>query len=232
MLLNNERGNVTFATLYMLMFIIVGSFILLQLYGVYISRRQAQNIADSAALAAVQELRNKYEQEMQSRVSVALSDFWTEVSDYQNSFEEDPPSTEEVVRSWISDTTLQDQLLGYASLDWARVVNENWFKNRGYFGPQRNGDILYEVCLSNSTSIKNTAKTLIEKNRGKGNDFSIQFPAEQEPKILLTAKKTFKIGMETIINFQSQDDVPATSAAGIDAPFPIDVANKVEFNLN
>lgn len=162
-----------------------------------------------------------------SKATEAVNEFWTKVAEFQTSCAPTPPSNEDVVKSWIADPILQSQLMGTGAVEWKRVVKEEWFNNEGYFGPEENGDILCQVCSSNSTEIKQAAKTLLDKNHANSADFSIEFPAEGEPKVLLSGKKTAKIKMNFVVDFQGEGDVPAVAAAGLSADFPIDVSHKV-----
>ncbi|WJH34640.1 hypothetical protein N6H14_33635 [Paenibacillus sp. CC-CFT747] len=71
--LNNEKGSMSILSLFTVIGVVAGSVWMLYFFMGFIEKRQSQNIADAAALAASQELRDRYEDAMKDKV-VRVSD--------------------------------------------------------------------------------------------------------------------------------------------------------------
>jgi hypothetical protein len=228
-----EDGNVTIFGLFLVLAAIAGMVYLSYYYGGFITRRQAQNAVDSAAVAAVIELRNKFEEKMQDKTEQTVNTFIEEVKEEVRRCEDnrdvdDPPcpTVEEIIEQRIQGDELEDILVRDKKInpkeDWVLVVMEKHFEEE--YKAEKNGDVLYDTYIQYSSDIKNAALESMEKNDGKA-DVTIVFPVDQKPKLTVEGAKVYNL--DSLVT-GSAVDVPAVAAAGVNSPdVPINVANKV-----
>jgi len=74
-LLGDQRGSMSIVAFCTLGFVIIGSIFLFYFFTAFIEKRQAQNIADAASLAAARQLRDDFEKAMQDKADQVLQEF-------------------------------------------------------------------------------------------------------------------------------------------------------------
>lgn len=231
--LKNEQGNVSLIVLLIIFGVILGIVVLSYYYGVFIVRRQAQNVVDAAAMAAVQELSQQYENQMkievEEQIEILEGSIIDEINDCiiggalscptrEDLLKERLGSSNELTQKLINETFTSDD-------DWDLVVLHSYFAS--YFTPLKNGDILYQVGVSNSTQIRHAANSVITKNQGQPSDFTLVFPYDGEPDIFVSGSKVL-ISQEVI---EGSLDVPARGVAGLVTEFVINVSSKVPVTI-
>ncbi|RXT07825.1 pilus assembly protein TadG-related protein [Ammoniphilus sp. CFH 90114] len=226
---SNERGSIAILALYTVLAVIAGTMIISHFFGVYVVKRQSQNVADSASLAAVQVLKQKYEEEMKDKVDYVLHEFWVdidlEIATCLASGVLPCLTKEELVEQRIQDARLRQMLLDPTSeVEWLLVVTEPYFS--GEFTAQKNGDRLYDVCRREASAIRAAALDLSVRNEGSS-QLTLTFPVDGEPKVQVKGHKT--INIDQIVTFS--EDIPSYSAAGLQTSFDIDVSHKVPFDF-
>ncbi|MBP1930701.1 pilus assembly protein TadG-related protein [Ammoniphilus resinae] len=231
--LRDENGSISILAIYTVLLVVAATFLISHFFHGYVVKRQSQNVADSAALAAVQVLKEKYEEEMKQRVELELLDFWNEINfelaDCLATGLTPCLTKEELVQDKIQNPDLEAKLLAYllypaGEIDWLLVMKEPYFA--GEFTARKNGDVLYDVCRREASLIHSVSVDLASKNQGE-NQLSLTFPVEGEPKLLVEGSK--KLEVDTIVQFSG--DIPSASAAGISADFDIDVSHKTPFTF-
>ncbi|WP_438431160.1 Tad domain-containing protein [Gorillibacterium sp. sgz500922] len=198
--LRNDKGNVTLLTLFTLVGILFVSGIMLYFFSTHIVRRQSQNVTDSAALAAVQVLKDRYEEAMQDEASRELDRVLDEanrwIDDWIRSHSSSVPpaapggspglpaaSPAGPAPSPPDPPTLEDALreLGVSSEVIALVYPRYLFRKEydylkvvkdPYFAftAERNGDLLYDTYLGSSGEIQAAVRDIIARNNGTAGD--------------------------------------------------------------
>lgn len=226
--LRSEKGSMSIVTLFTLAMVIVGSIFLFYFFTAYIEKRQSQNIADAASLAAAQELRDKFEQEMKRKTGETIGDFMTELDSAYNAIVpvETRPPYDDFKKTYIGDHLRTEELKQKLAAgtfdndeDWLLVVKEPYFQSK--FTAQANGDLLYDAFNQNAAAIRAAAEYAIALNRGKPTG-KITFPDEQKPKLLLEATRTVRIDTVGV-----DKEINSVASAGVSsASFDIDVSGK------
>ncbi len=226
--LRNEKGSMSIVALFTLAAVIIGSVFLFYFFTAFVEKRQAQNIADAAALAAAQVLRDKFEEAMKNKTEETLNRFLnaTLPSEYDKLSEDPKPEFEDFRKKFI-DANIRSEELKQKLLsetyrndeDWPLVVKEPFFQSE--YDAQQNGDILYQAFVQNGPAIGDAARTAIELNHGKPTGI-ITFPDEGKPKLLVEAARTVRID-----NIGLEKDISTVAAAGVSSKeFDIDVGSK------
>ncbi|UFJ40803.1 Tad domain-containing protein [Brevibacillus humidisoli] len=230
--LHNENGSITIFTLFLLMAAITGIFYLAYYYSGFVSLRQAQNVVDSAALAAVQELRNQFVAKMQDQSLDTVRKFKRQVREEIEQCErerkaDDPPcpTANELIRLYIRGTELKYILLAnkYDKVEhWLLVVREPRF--RSDYTEEKNGDVLYDAFVQNQRLIKQTALDAMEKNNGE-RKLKITFPVDGQPKLEVNGIKAMPLGE---LGGGDPALIKARAAAGVyPKEFAVDVSRKI-----
>jgi len=224
----NEKGSMSIVTLCTLALVIAGSIYMFYFFAVYIEKRQAQNIADAASLAAVQVLRDKFEEAMKKKTGETVEQFLAELSSEYEAIdpEEGRPPFEEFKKSYINDHLQSDELKRKLIADsydndddWPLVVKEKHFAD--LFTARKNGDMLYDAYNQNAGLIQAAAQDAIELNHGKPSG-KITFPDEKKPKLLLEASRTIRIDAIGL-----EKEIVTVAAAGVGSKhFDLDGSGK------
>ena len=224
----NEKGSMSILTVFTLAAVIMGSVYLFYFFTAFIEKRQAQNIADASSLAAVQVLRDKFEEEMEKKTFDTLDEFLNaEIPDeYDKLTDEPPPDFEQFKNDYIDDKIQTAELAGKLKSgtydhdeDWLLIVKEPYFRHE--YTASKNGEILYEAFLRYSAEIGDAARTAAILNHGKS-EGKITFPDEGKPKLLTEAARIIKIG-----GIGLEQEMKAAAASGIgSSQFDIDVGSK------
>ncbi|WP_068777493.1 hypothetical protein [Paenibacillus sp. FJAT-26967] len=214
--LRNETGSTSILTVFTLGAVIIGSVCMFYYFTVFIEKRQAQNIADTGAIAAVQTLRDEFQKKMEDASEESMSNLLEKIDKYIESFpEEDRPTFEEAVENFLGSGELTEIVKSHAFKakdHWLLVVKHTHFASD--YTAEKNGDKLMDAYLQNSELIKYAAVTAIEQNKGNSLVGEIEFPFENEsgepPKLLLKAARTLKID-----GLSFEKDLDAAAAANV-----------------
>jgi hypothetical protein len=230
--LHDERGSVAIFTISCLSLAIAIILYLAYYYGGFVSLRQAQNVADSAALAAAQELRDRFVAQMQDKTLATVRTFIRKLREEVEACEierkpGDPPcpTVDDLIKLYIKQSELERILLAnkYDKAEhWLLVVAEPQFHFE--YTPEANGDVLYETFLQQQQIIVRTALEAAARNNGEQR-LLIRFPVDGRPKLEVNGVKAMQVKE---LDGGQPAWITAKAAAGIEPQaFEVDVSRKI-----
>ncbi|MBO8163934.1 MAG: hypothetical protein H0Z34_09500 [Brevibacillus sp.] len=232
---SGENGNITIFALFLLMAAISGTLYLAYYYSGFVSIRQAQNAADSAALAAGQELRDQFVTKMKQKTMETMHHFKRKIRDEAEACEasrneNSPPCPTEtdLIKLYIKDPELKHLLIAnryHNPEHWLLVVNEEHFRQD--YTKEQNGDVLYDAFVQSQRAIQTAARKAAAKNGGE-RQMTIRFPVDGLPTVEVISVKTMS---HSRLDDSDPARIRARAAAGVDAPFDVDVSNKISKTL-
>ncbi|MGN7454054.1 pilus assembly protein TadG-related protein [Paenibacillus pasadenensis] len=250
-LLRDERGGMSLLGIGMMAMFILLAIYLFYFYTVFIEKRQAQNVADAAALAAVETIKELYEEALEQEAGVQARKLHEGEQEARRTPEPTPtpvptptpsspagelpdatatptPSALPSERGEFDDERLYDEIVEEERFRDAGWLSDNWMRivRERYFADSftatRNGDLLYDTVKRQSGRISAAARETARRNEGLPNG-GLEFPYERKPKFLLESGRT--ITLETI---GIRSDLTAKAAAALGSKeIPIDVSSKV-----
>lgn len=229
--LKNEEGNTTIIVLIILMAAILMSFVFFDMFTTYVTKRVSQSAADAAAIAASQEMKKTYQNEMREHINNELEDLRsqleTEVENIINEEnerraeeEEEPLTDDEIDSIWeavfdnfniVNDPVMRDFLRDPSSE--IEIEHLLWIIGNDRQVTRFICDKIYD----NRDEIREAARRFAVKN-GADEDIEIVFPYNFQFEVQVGVKRqTTVVALDDYVP-EDNRDIYTSAAARIGLP--------------